>query len=266
MRVPERFDNLAHFSSQILFRGKRTGPLFGHFSSCLQIHWGSPESLFPTIVPLVVIGSPCIAPAGHSDSPCRGKGACIWRWSRHNWRAAGHAAGCIQRAPLRRLGGGGSSRIPGLRMGSPAWRQRRTSDLTGLSSSKTNNVCIKQMLQRRSDLTRWRPLWRWWSGTRLARRRAPRSDTPPHTTGPPARPRGAVRWAVATMGSRWRWRPRRGGWSLVVGRKARRGSLTTLRMNLQEEKVLQESKSPTWCKEKSTQNSDILTSSPKSNF
>lgn len=123
MRVPERFDNLAHFGSQIFIRGKRTGSLFGHFSSCLQIHRGSP----PTAGPLVVIGSPCIAPPGRCDSPCKGKGACIWRWSRHNWIAAGHAAGRIQRAPLRRPGGGGSSRSPGLRMGSPAWRQRRMS-------------------------------------------------------------------------------------------------------------------------------------------
>lgn len=162
-------------------------------------------------------------------------------------------------------------------MGSPAWRQRRTSvrlpthnkqawkkapGQTKLpldhQTIRPTNVCIKQMFHGRSDLTRWRPLWCWWSGTGLARRTTLHSGMPPRMTGPPARPRGAVRWAVATIGSRWSWRPRPGGWSLVVGRKGRRGSLTMPQMNLQEERVLQESKSPAQCKEKRTQISDIL--------
>lgn len=35
-------------------------------------------------LPALVIGSPCTAPPGRCGSPCRGRGAGIWRWSRRS--------------------------------------------------------------------------------------------------------------------------------------------------------------------------------------
>lgn len=108
--------------------GKRAGSLFIRYVS-LQKQWVSWESQdlrkqSPSTGPRVVIGSPCIVPPGRYDSPCRGKGAGIWRWSRRSWTAADLAGGHIQHALLRRQGRGGSSQTPLPHTGSPAWQQR----------------------------------------------------------------------------------------------------------------------------------------------
>lgn len=79
----------------------------------------------PSAGPPLVIGSLCTAPPGRYDSPCRGRGAGIWRWSRRSWTAADPAAGHIQHALPRRRGRGGSPRTPVPHTGSPAWKQRQ---------------------------------------------------------------------------------------------------------------------------------------------
>lgn len=128
MQFPERYFHLTYFGSQSLVSGKGAESLFIHYSISRQRGRVSLESqdlvLEKSLRPQLVIGSPCIVPPGRYDSPCRGKGAGIWRWSRHSWRAADRAAGHIQRALLRRQGRGGSSQTPIPHTESPAWKQR----------------------------------------------------------------------------------------------------------------------------------------------
>lgn len=98
----------------LLFKGSLTGQP----GLCLK-----QES--PSAGSRLVIGSPCTAPPGRCDSPCRGRGAGTWRWSRRSWTAADPAAGHIRHALLRRRGRGGSSRTPPPHTATPAWKQRR---------------------------------------------------------------------------------------------------------------------------------------------
>lgn len=83
------------------------------------------ESRGRPLVSASVIGNPYTAPPGRCGSPCRGRGAGIWRWSRRSWRAAGRVAGGTRRAPRRRRGRDGWSPPPGPRTGIPAWVRGR---------------------------------------------------------------------------------------------------------------------------------------------